>query len=296
MSAHRVSLIALLLAAPAVLAQSAGGHAGHHAAPAPAAAAPAMDHGEMQMQGGAAPADARDPHADSGGYTLERGPYTQEGPRSLHLADEHRFARLRVDRLERVDSRDATATVYDVQGRIGRDYTYLALKAEGDYADGRLADAHTEVRYARALDSYWDGHLGLRHDTGSGPDRTWLGLGVQGLAPYWFELDASVYVGSAGRSALVLEAEYELLLTQRLVLEPRAELAVHGKADRANGVGSGLSDAAFGLRLRYEITRQFAPYIGIEWHRKFGQSAAFARDDGEAARETRTMAGVRFWF
>ena len=152
------------------------------------------------------------------------------------------------------------------------------------------------MRYARALDSYWDGHLGLRHDTGSGPDRTWLGLGVQGLAPYWFELDASVYVGSAGRSALVLEAEYELLLTQRLVLEPRAELAVHGKADRANGVGSGLSEGAFGLRLRYEITRQFAPYIGIEWHRKFGQSAAFARDDGEAARETRTMAGVRFWF
>jgi copper resistance protein B len=119
---------------------------------------------------------------------------------------------------------------------------------------------------------------------------------VQGIAPYWFELDLSAYVGSEGRTALRLEAEYELLLTQRLVLQPRAEFNVYGRSDEERGIGSGLSDATAGLRLRYEITRQFAPYVGIEWAGSFGETEDFARAAGERSNETRWIAGVRFWF
>ena len=255
-----------------------------------------MDHGDMNMQGGPAPADARDPHAYSGGYTLGDGKYALAGPRQLKMADEHSFANLLVDRLERVDTRDATFTTYDAQAWFGRDYNRFIIKAEGDYADGDIAESSTELLYGHAIASSWDAHVGVRHDTGEGPDRNWLAFGVQGLAPYWFELEATAYIGGNRRTALSLEAEYELLITQRLVLQPRAELAFFGKSDRANGVGSGVADASFGLRLRYEFSRQFAPYVGIEWANKFGQTADFARDEGAPTRETRYVFGVRFWF
>ncbi len=323
--------IALMVGATAASAQSAGDHAGHQDAPTtpPAQAAPdtprsgmdhgampgmsepqpaapdtmkgmdhgsMMDHGDMNMQGGSAPADARDPHAYSGGYTLDDGKYALAGPRQFRMADEHNFASLLFDRLERVDTRDASFTTYDAQGWFGRDYNRLVIKAEGDYADGDIVESSTELLYSRAIASYWDAQVGVRHDTGEGPDRNWLALGVQGLAPYWFELDATAYVGGNGRTALHLEAEYELLITQRLVLQPRVELALNGKSDRANGIGSGLTDASFGVRLRYEFSRQFAPYIGVESSNKFGQTADFARDEGASTRETRYMVGVRFWF
>jgi len=113
----------------------------------------------------------------------------------------------------------------------------------------------------------------VRQDSGTGPDRTWLAFGIQGLAPYWFDVDATAYVGSSGRAALRLSGEYELLLTQRLILQPRMEVNLYGRRDEARGLGSGLADAAAGLRLRYEFSRQFAPYVGVEWAGKFGQTA-----------------------
>lgn len=289
-------------------AMAAGDH-GSHAMPAtgaapkgsmsmPSTASPMgeMDHGEMNMQGGPAPADARDPHAYAGGYTLDEGKYALAGPRQLRLGDEHSFGTVLFDRLERGDTRDATATTYDAQAWFGRDYDRLVIKAEGDYANGRLDEARTEVLWGRAIASNWDAQLGLRHDIGEGPSRTWLAAGVQGLAPYWFELDATAYLGSEGRTALRVEAEYDLLITQRLILQPRGEINLYGKPDKANGLGSGLTDASAGLRLRYEISRQFAPYIGVEWSNKFGQTADLARAEGEATRETRWVAGLRFWF
>jgi copper resistance protein B len=282
--------------------EAAGAKPESGASPMKQAAAPAampmgaMDHGDMNMQGGSAPADARDPHAYSGGYTLDSGKYALAGPRQLRLADEHSFGTLLVDRLERVDTRDATSTAFDAQAWFGRDYDRLVVKAEGDYANGRLEEARTELLWGHAIASYWDAQLGLRYDTGEGPDRSWLAFGIQGLAPYWFELDATAYVGNEGRSALRVEAEYELPITQRLVLQPRGEINVYGKKDEANGMGSGLTDATFGLRLRYEVSRQFAPYIGVEWNNKFGQTADLARAEGASTRETRWVAGLRFWF
>lgn len=256
----------------------------------------AMDHADMQMQGGSAPDDARDPHASSGGFSLDSGPYALPGPRQLRLADEHIFNALLLDRFERVNGLKVNSTVYDVQAWSGRDYDKLVVKAEGDIVDGKLEDASTELLWGHAIASYWDTQLGVRHDSGEGPDRTWLAFGVQGLAPYWFEVDATAYIGEGGHSAFSLEAEYELLLTQKLILQPRFETNIYGESDAGRGLGSGLSDLSAGLRLRYEIRREFAPYLGVEWARKFGETADFTRAAGEDPSDTRFVAGLRFWF
>lgn len=256
----------------------------------------ATDYGDMQMQGGSAPEDARDPHANSGGFSLDSGPYALSGPRQLRLADEHSFAALLVNRLERANSSNANSTVYDAQAWIGRDYNKLAIKAEGDIVSDKLQEASTELLWGRAFATYWDTQLGIRYDSGEVPDRSWLAFGVQGIAPYWFEMDITGYIGEGGRTALNLEAEYELLLTQKLILQPRFDSNVYGESDVESGLGSGLSDLSAGLRLRYEIWREFAPYLGLEWARKYGETADFARAAGEDTSETRFVAGLRFWF
>lgn len=268
----------------------------HGSQPASQPAMESMDHGDMQMQGGPAPADARDPHAYSGGFTRAAGTYALPASQRLRLADEHNFGSLLVDRLEWNHTRDGNSTAYDTQAWFGRDYNRLVIKAEGEVAQGKLEEARTELLWGHAIATFWDTQLGVRYDSGEGPDRGWLAFGVQGLAPYWFEVDAAAYVGDNGRTALRLGAEYELLLTQKLVLQPRIELNLYGKSDVERGIGSGLSEAQTGLRLRYEFTRQFAPYIGVERASKFGKTADLARADGEKSGETRWVAGVRFWF
>lgn len=255
-----------------------------------------MDHSNMQMQGGSAPVDARDPHAYSGGYGLGVGKYALGDQRQLRMADEHNFGSVLVDKLERVDGKDGFSTGYDMQAWFGRDYDRLVLKAEGDVAKSKLEDARTELLWGHAIASYWDTQLGVRQDSGHGPKRTWLAFGVQGLAPYWFEVDATAYVGESGRTALRLKAEYDVLLTQKLILQPSTEWSFYGKADPEKGIGSGLTDASAGVRLRYEFSRQFAPYLGVEWSRKFASTATMARTAGERTSDTRWVAGVRMWF
>lgn len=245
-----------------------------------------------------APPDARDPHAYSNGYTLESGPYALYPQRQLHMADEHSFGALQVNRLERAYARHGAgnATSYDAQARFGRDFDALVLKADGEVAQGKLQDARTELLWSHAIAAYWDVQAGVRHDGGTGPDRSWLALGMQGLAPYGFDVDAAVYLGESGRTALRLGVEYELLLSQRLVLEPRAEFNLYGKDDAQRGIGSGLANGTYGLRLRYEIHRQLAPYVGVEHANRYGQTADLARMTGEPAGQTRWVAGLRFWF
>jgi len=246
-----------------------------------------MDHGSMQ--GGSAPPDARDPHGYSGGYDF--GPIPP--PR---MGDEHHFHSLLVDRLERVHARDNLFTEYDLQAWFGRDYDRAVLKAEGEIDGGKFQDARTELLWGHAVAAYWDTQLGVRHDGGVEPSRGWLALGVQGLAPYWFEVEATAYVGEQGRTAFRFVAEYELLLTQKLILQPRIEANFYGKRDTARELGSGPSDLAAGVRLRYEIRREFAPYIGIERADKFGATADYVRAADHDAQETRIVAGLRFWF
>ena len=303
----RVALLALAMAeftAYPIWAQSQDPHAGHgmSAPEAPTTqdgdatgkeggmpgmnGASAMDMGSMQ--GGSAPPDARDPHAYSGGYRF--------GPDRLRLADGHSFGSLLMDRFEAVRSDGNTSVAYDLQAWYGRTYDRAVLKAEGEYDDGGFEEASTELLWNHAVAAFWDTQLGVRHDSGEGPDRTWLAFGVQGLAPYWFEINVTAYLGEKGRSALNLEAEYELLLTQKWILQPRIEADFHGKDDRERGIGSGLSGIAAGIRLRYEIRREFAPYLGVEWVGAFGGTKDLARAAGEDTSETRFVAGLRFWF
>ncbi len=249
-----------------------------------------------RAQGGPAPENARDPHAYSGGYSIESGQYALPGPRMLKLADEYSFASLLMDRLEAVRTSDNRSITYDLQAWYGRDYDRLVLKAEGNVDNGKIEEASTELLWSHALATYWDGQLGLRYDSGEEPGLTWLAFGMQGLAPYWFELDITGYVGEEGRTALGLEAEYEILFTQKLILTPRIEASVYGKDDVKRGTGSGLSELSAGLRLRYEIRREFAPYAGIEWASTYGSTADYARAAGLDTRETRAVAGLRFWF
>jgi len=254
-----------------------------------------MDSGEMQMQGGSAPANARDPHAYSDGFTLTTGPYAQEGLRQLKLADEHAFWAVLGNRFEY--QQDSKTTLYDFQAWYGTTYDRLVIKAEGDVSGGSLEESSTDLLWGHALNAYFDTQLGVRADQYSeGTDRQWLAMGVQGLASYWFELDITAYVGDSGRTALAAEAEYELRLTQRLILQPRAELNLYGKDDGDNGLGSGLSDLALGVRLRYEFNRQFAPYIGVEWTNTYGDTADYRRAAGEDRTNTQFVAGLRFWF
>ena len=246
-----------------------------------------MDMGSMQ--GGSAPPDARDPHAYAGGQDF--GPY-----HPLHLADTHNFASLLADNFEITRSDDNTAAAYDLQGWFGRTYNRAVFKAEGDIDGGEIQDARSELLWGHAIAPYWDTQFGVRYDSGDGPNRSWLAFGIQGLAPYWFDVEVTGYLGEDSRTALRVDASYELLFTQKLVLQPSIEADVYGKNDRARGLGSGLADLTAALRLRYEIRREFAPYVGVEWAGKFGKTRDLARAAGEDANDVRVVAGVRFWF
>lgn len=247
------------------------------------------DAGPPRMQGGSPPPDARDPHAYSDGYDF--GPIPR--PR---MGDEHSFGSVLIDRLESVHAEDNVSATYDIKAWFGRDYDRIVLKAEGDYDGGAIEEARTELLWGHAVAAYWNMQLGVRHDSGAGPERDWIAFGVQGLAPYWFEVDAAVYVGENGRTALRAEAEYELLLTQKLIVQPRVEMNVYGKRDPERELGSGLSDLTAGVRLRYEIRREIAPYVGIERVARFGTTADLVQAAGADAQETRYVAGVRWWF
>ena len=170
------------------------------------------------------------------------------------------------------------------------------LKADGERSGGEQQGTRFEVLWDHAITTYWGTQLGIRHDAFQGPQRDWLAFGVQGLAPYWFEIEATAYVGENGRTAARLETNYDLLLTQRLILQPNFEVNFYGKDDRDREIGSGLSDMDLSLRLRYEIRREIAPYIGIAYRRKFGDTADFARDEGEDVGEARLMIGLRLWY
>src|SRR5262249_6100968 len=142
-----------------------------------------------------------------------------------------------------------------------------------------------DVLADRVIARWWDAQAGVRQDFGRGPARTWLALGLQGLAPYWLDVEATFYVSDEGRTAARVKADYDLLLTQRLILQPYAEVNLYSKADPQRLVGSGVSDLEISLRLRYEVRREWAPYVGVGWFRRFGQSAHFARAAGEGSDE-----------
>jgi copper resistance protein B len=215
----------------------------------------------------------------------------------MEMHDDPAVGSLLLDRLEYVDARDGGhAIAVDGQAWYGRNFDKLWLKFEGEHAEGRLQDMRTEALWSHAVAPFWDTQIGVRHDFGIGPDRTWAAFGIEGLAPYWFETEATFYVGQAGRTAARVAFEYEARFTQRLILQPSLEANFYGRDDPQRGVGSGLSDVEAGLRLRYEIRREFAPYVGVVWQQGFGRSRGFTRAQGEPANDLQFVAGFRVWF
>lgn len=184
---------------------------------------------------------------------------------------------------------------WDNKGWIGRDRDRFWFRTEGESADGRVANAQAHLLYGRAIARWWDLVVGVRQDVRPGPAQTWAAVGIQGLAPYWFEVEATAYVGAAGRTHFRFETEYELLLTNRLVLQPLVEVEIYGKSDPERGIGAGLSSGDTGLRLRYEFRREFAPYLGVVWNRKFFGTADYAVAAGDKAGGARLALGLRLW-
>lgn len=240
------------------------------------------------MQGGSAPPNARSPDYSDG---FHYGPME-----SMEMHDNAPMSMLLLDQLEAFHARDGNGQAWEAQGWYGNGADKLWIRTEGGRNRGRLEEAEVEVLWNRNVATFWSRQLGVRHEWGGGPDRDWIAFGLQGLAPYWFELEATAYAGPSGRSAARLRAEYELLLTQRLVLQPEFEVNVYGQSDPARRIGSGISDAQLGLRLRYEIRREFAPYIGVVLTRRYGATAGYARRDGHPLQDRQFVVGMRIWF
>lgn len=216
------------------------------------------------------------------------------GQHTVH--DDAIFTYVLFDQLEWQAGDGVNGLSWDNKGWIGGDINRFWFRTEGEADGGDLADAEAHALYGRAIARWWDLVAGVRQDIRPGPARTWAAIGLQGLAPYWFEVEATAYVGESGRTHLRLESEYELLLTNRVVLQPLVELDLYGKSDPERGLGSGLSSMNAGLRLRYEVRREFAPYVGVTWNRKFFGTADLAKAEGEGTSSTRLALGVRVWF
>ncbi|CAB3917865.1 Copper resistance protein B [Achromobacter mucicolens] len=227
-----------------------------------------------------------------------------EGPRGYdsygihpHMMDNAPTWQVLFDKFGASRNRDGqNALEWDGRFWFGTATDRLLVKSEGERESGGGSDGKVEAFWSHAISPFWDLQLGARRDIGAGPKRNWAAVGVEGLLPYNIELTATAYAGPSGRSALALKAEYDLLLTQRLIFTPELQASVYGKNDPQRGIGSGLSQGSLSLRLRYEVTREFAPYVGVSFERKFGQTASYASDAGESRSQAAVIAGVRFWF
>lgn len=207
------------------------------------------------------------------------------------------YGQVLVDQLEYrwKDGKDVTA--WDAQAWYGGDYEKLRLKTEGSLRKSeRVEDAEVQLLYSRLVGYYWDVQAGIRHDFRPKPSRSYGVIGLQGLAPGYFEVDASGFLSEEGDVSGRLKADYDLLITQRLILQPKAEVRVSADDVPELKTAQGINSVQLGLRLRYEIAREFAPYVGIAWTRKLGETSAMAQRAGEDAKEFATLAGIRFWF
>ncbi|MGA5482055.1 MULTISPECIES: copper resistance protein B [Pseudomonas] len=259
---------------------------------------PGMDHSAMQsmddgMMQPAAPSESRTPippvtDADRAAV------FTSPGGHQVHDSVINSY--FLADKLEWQNADDGSALAWDLSGWIGGDTDRLWLRSEGERNNGKTEDAEIQALWGHAISPWWDVVSGVRQDFKPGAPQTWAAFGVQGMALYNFEAEATAFLGEGGQSAVRLEGDYDILLTNRLILQPTAELNIYGKNDPQRGIGSGLSNTEAGLRLRYEIRREFAPYIGVTWNRTYGNTADYAREEDEDRSEARLVLGVRLWF
>lgn len=218
----------------------------------------------------------------------ERAPY------GMAMHDDMPLFHLLMEELE-YSSADDGLFNWEGQAWYGNDTHKLWLKSEGELSNGHFEHGRHEILYDRPFSTFFDLQAGLRGDVDDDPGRGWFAFGVQGLAPYFFHVSATAYAGSNGRFAANAEASFDLLLTQRLILQPKAEIDLYTKNDAARGIGSGFSQFEGGARLRYEITRKFAPYIGIVFEREFGDTKRFTLGNGKDPETVRVVFGLHAW-
>lgn len=218
---------------------------------------------------------------------------------AAEMEDDPLLFMLSVDKLEMRASKGSNPTKWDLDAWAGYDLNKLWIKSEGEAKDGTLEEWELQFLYDRAVAPNWDLQVGIRRDmyqTPGKPDRNWLAAGFHGLAPYFIEIDTALFLGEDGHTAFRFKAEHEIMLTQRLVLVPELEIDAYGRKDDATETGSGLAESELSLRLKYEFVREFAPYIGVSLDTKHGQTADFAREEGEDVSTFRVVTGVSFWF
>lgn len=212
------------------------------------------------------------------------------------VEDDKRVAFVLLDRLEYRRQAGPNLRVWDAQGWAGDNLSKFWFKTEGENeAGGGTERAEVQALYARRISPFWHLQAGMRRDARSGIWRNSAVLGVQGLAPYWFDVEAMLFAESRGIAGR-LELETDWLITQRAILQPRFETQFAGYTDRDRGMGKGVEHVELGLRLRYEVRREFAPYVGVTWSRKLGETADLARVRGEDVRASSVVVGVRVWY
>lgn len=190
---------------------------------------------------------------------------------------------------------DETVGAFDAQGWVGGDYNRFWWKAEGEFADGDFEDAEVQALYSRYISKFWDAQIGVRYDL-EPKGETYGVIGLQGLAPYFFEVDAAAFVSSNGDVSARFEATGELLFTQRLILEPGIALDFYAEDDPSRQIGSGLATAEYSAQLRYEFTREFAPYVELAYEEAYGDTADFQRLETGSADDTVFKVGLRTMF
>lgn len=205
---------------------------------------------------------------------------------------------LMADRFEFAQHDGHDMLQWELQGWFGSDERKLWLKSEGerDADAGNTDETELQLLHSRAIAPYWDLQAGLRHDDGAAGSVTYATVGLLGLAPYWFESDAALFLSEAGKWSARLEVEYELRFTQRLILQPRLELNHAFSHDSTAAVFQGFNDSSLGLRLRYEFLREVAPYVGVEWWQARGSAGKMLQRAGSDSSEARVVAGLRLWY
>jgi copper resistance protein B len=225
------------------------------------------------------------------------GPPSEAAPYGAPVEDERVYIHGLLDQFEVRTGEGSGALRWDGEAWLGTDSHRLWLKAEGERdAGGQVSDGRLEALYSRPISPYFDAQAGVRYDLDSRPGRTWAAVGVEGLAPYFFTVDAAGYVSRDGRLAARAMVSYDQRLTQRLILSPEVEVNLYSRDDPRRAIGSGLSDLDAGLRLRYEVTRKFAPYIGVAYEGRFGRTADLVRAAGERTGDVKFAVGLRGWF
>lgn len=210
--------------------------------------------------------------------------------------DDPLIYKVMIDQLETRITDGPNPLVLEAEAWAGYDLHKFWFKTDVERVDGETEEAEVQLLYSRAIAPFWDFQAGWRRDIRPKPDRDYLALVFKGLAPYLFEVDAGLFIGESGRVNARLDAEYEYLFTQKWILAPELTLNLNSKDDDERGIGSGLSDLSLGLRLHYEIRREFAPYVGVNWSKKFGETADFAEEEGEDTSDTQIVVGIRAWF